>query len=495
MYNKGVHSIYHIRKALSMKKNNTKPANVQTENTADDLRKSMDAAARFFDRFGVVKLLGECGAYKEKGVPVRVILLYIFNLMFSPMSMYYQIKMGAFHEDFSKNTVYRFLENIHMNWHMFLLRLSASIIRYVAGLTDDKNNRYALLVDDTPLPKCGKAMELVSKYFNHATMGYEFGYRVLTLAWTDGVTTVPVRYSLLASSYDEKVRGTIKDDIDGRSLAGRIRKLARTSMNDLAVKFACEAVKSGIPASIIAFDSWFAVPQTISRLMKEARLTVIARLKTNAKQYYEHDGKMINIKTLYAMSKKRRGKSAWKLSVRVNLLVKEKNKIIERIPVKLVYLPNRANSKEWICLLSTDTEMDENEIIRQYGRRWNIEVMFKCSKQYLNFGKDFQAPSFEAQNAQIAIAFARYMLIAIEQRESEDYRSCGELFMLFCQELQDITFIKALALIVELFKEEMKKLLGITEAQIQSVVDYVISALPGYLQRSLSAANGIVQAA
>ena len=495
MYNKGVHSIYHIRKALSMKKNSTKPANVQTENTADDLRKSMDAAARFFDRFGVVKLLGECGAYKEKGVPVRVILLYIFNLMFSPMSMYYQIKMGAFHEDFSKNTVYRFLENIHMNWHMFLLRLSAGIIRYVAGLTDDKNNRYALLVDDTPLPKCGKAMELVSKYFNHVTMGYEFGYRVLTLAWTDGVTTVPVRYSLLASSYDEKVRGTIKDDIDERSLAGRIRKLARTSMNDLAVKFACEAVKSGIPASIIAFDSWFAVPQTISRLMKEARLTVIARLKTNAKQYYEHDGKMINIKTLYAMSKKRRGKSAWKLSVRVNLLVKEKNKIIERIPVKLVYLPNRANSKEWICLLSTDTEMDENEIIRQYGRRWNIEVMFKCSKQYLNFGKDFQAPSFEAQNAQIAIAFARYMLIAIEQRESEDYRSCGELFMLFCQELQDITFIKALALIVELFKEGMKKLLGITEAQIQSVVDYVISALPGYLQRSLSAANGIVQVA
>ena len=291
------------------------------------------------------------------------------------------------------------------------------------------------------------------------------------------------------------MRGTIKDDIDGRSLGGRIRKLARTSMNGLAVKFACEAVKSGIPASIIAFDSWFAVPQTISRLMKQARLTVIARLKTNAKQYYEHDGKMINIKALYTMSKKRRGKSAWKLSVRVNLLVKEKNKIIERIPVKLVYLPNRANSKEWICLLSTDTEMDENEIIRQYGRRWNIEVMFKCSKQYLNFGKDFQALSFEAQNAQIAIAFARYMLIAIEQRESEDYRSCGELFMLFCQELQDITFIKALALIVELFKEGMMKLLGITEAQIQSVVDYVISALPGYLQRSLSAANGIAQAA
>ena len=430
-----------------MRENNTKPSNVQQTkaiNTANDLRDSVDTATRFINRFGIVKLLGDCGAYKEKGVPVRVILLYIFNLMFSPMSMYYQLKMGAFHEDFSKNTVYRFLGNIRMNWHLFMLRLSTIIIRHVVGLTEDKNNRYALLVDDTPLPKCGKAMELVSRYFNHVTMGYDFGYRVLTLAWTDGVTIIPVRYSLLASSYDEKVRGRIRDDIDGRTLGARIRKLARTSMNDLTVRFACEAVKAGIPASIIAFDSWFAVPRTISRLMKEAELTVIARLKTNSKQHYEYNGKMINIKALYTMSNKRRGKAAWKLSVNVNLLVKEKNKIIERIPVKLVYLPNRANTKEWICILSTDTEMEENEIIRQYGKRWNIECMFKCSKQYLRFGKDFQSPSFETQNAQVAIAFTRYMMIAIEQRESEDYRSCGELFMLFYTELQDITFIQSL---------------------------------------------------
>ena len=481
-----------------MRENSTKPSNVQQTkaiNTANDLRDSVDAATRFIYRFGIVKLLGDCGAYKEKGVPVRVILLYIFNLMFSPMSMYYQLKMGAFHEDFSKNTVYRFLGNIRMNWHLFMLRLSTIIIRHVVGLTEDKNNRYALLVDDTPLPKCGKAMELVSRYFNHVTMGYDFGYRVLTLAWTDGVTTIPVRYSLLASSYDEKVRGRIRDDIDGRTLGARIRKLARTSMNDLTVRFACEAVKAGIPASIIAFDSWFAVPRTISRLMKEAELTVIARLKTNSKQHYEYNGKMINIKALYTMSNKRRGKAAWKLSVNVNLLVKEKNKIIERIPVKLVYLPNRANTKEWICILSTDTEMEENEIIRQYGKRWNIECMFKCSKQYLRFGKDFQSPSFETQNAQVAIAFTRYMMIAIEQRESEDYRSCGELFMLFYTELQDITFIQSLSIIVALFKDGMKNLLGVTEEQIQAVVDYVVSALPGYLQRSLSVANGLSEAA
>ena len=150
----------HSTKAVNAQQAKSNSSSKQNKEETTDLIESTDAAARFLNRFKIVKLLGECGAYKEKGVPIKVILLYIFNLMFSPMSMYYQIKLGAFHEEFSKNTVYRFLENVHMNWHSFLLRLSAIIIQHIAGLTDDKNNRYALLVDDTPLPKCGKAMEL-----------------------------------------------------------------------------------------------------------------------------------------------------------------------------------------------------------------------------------------------------------------------------------------------------------------------------------------------
>jgi len=482
-----------------MKNDSTKRTVSQQQNSENQVSKNDVAAcsgatAHFLKRFKIVALLGECGAYKAKGVPINVIMLYIFNLMFSPMSMYYQIKLDAFHEDFSKNTVYRFLGNIHMNWHCFLLRLSTMLIRYIAGLTTDTNKRYALLVDDTPLQKRGKEMELISKYFNHVTMGYEFGYRILTLAWTDGVTTIPVRYSLLASSHDEKVKGKIRTDLDGRSLGVRIRKMARTSMNDLTVKFARDAIKAGIPASIICFDSWFAVPRTISRLKKEAKLTVIARLKTNSKQYYEYEGKMMNIKTLYTIHRKRRGKAMWKLSLPVNLLVKEGSKVVERIPVKIVYLPNRANHKEWICLLSTDTTMSEEEIIRQYGKRWNIEVMFKTCKQYLKFGKDFQSPTFECQNAQIALAFTRYMFLAVEQRESEDKRSFGELFLLAYQEMQDISYGVAVMLIVSLFKDGMKHVLGISEEQIQAVVDYVMGNLPEYLLRTLSAANNVALA-
>ena len=67
--------------------------------------------------------------------------------------------------------------------------------------------------------------------------------------------------------------------------------------------------------------------------------------------------------------------------------------------------------------------------------------------------------------------------------------------MLFYTELQDITFIESLTLIVSLFKEGLMKLLGVTEEQIQEVVDYVVSSLPRYFQSSLSIANGFSQAA
>ena len=36
--------------------------------------------------------------------------------------------------------------------------------------------------------------------------------------------------------------------------------MAHTCANSLVVSFVCDAVKSGIPASAIAFDSWFATP-------------------------------------------------------------------------------------------------------------------------------------------------------------------------------------------------------------------------------------------
>jgi len=73
---------------------------------------------------------------------------------------------------------------------------------------------------------------------------------------------------------------------------------------------------------------------------------------------------------IYSSLKKRRGKSKYLLSVPVKLY----NKDNEIIDVRIVYVRDRNNRKNWIALISTDMALSEEEIIQLYGKRWDVEV-------------------------------------------------------------------------------------------------------------------------
>jgi len=53
------------------------------------------------------------------------------------------------------------------------------------------------------------------------------------------------------------------------------------------------------------------------------------------------------------------------------------------LPVKIVFVRNRNNQSEWLAILSTDTTLSNEEIVRIYGMRWDIETFFKFSKSFL----------------------------------------------------------------------------------------------------------------
>lgn len=62
-----------------MKNNNTKESTTQQEKSKNQVSKSdeaecRNATAHFLKRFKIVTILGECGAYKAKGVPISVIM-------------------------------------------------------------------------------------------------------------------------------------------------------------------------------------------------------------------------------------------------------------------------------------------------------------------------------------------------------------------------------------------------------------------------------------
>ena len=158
------------------------------------------------------------------------------------------------------------------------------------------------------------------------------------------------------------------------------------------------------------------------------------------------------------------------------------------IPAKVVYVRNRNNRKDYLCLLSTDLSLEENEITRLYGKRWDIEVFFKVCKSYLKLSKECHALSYDAMTAHTAVVFTRYMMLSLESRESNDIRSLGELFVYISNEMADITWLQALQMLLQLFRSTLSETAELTEEKINELVDNFLDTLPSLLKSLLCAA-------
>ena len=193
------------------------PRNSENENNV------LDFVTNFIAEFHIGKLLFKCNAGKEKGIPVMDIFRYLFCLLFSDRSMYMQRKTGVFKEAFSKNTVYRFLNSTKTNWQKFTTLLSANIINeFMKPLTSD-DRKDVFIIDDSLFDRSrSKKTELLAKVFDHCSMKYKRGYRMLTLGWSDGNSFVPVNHCLLSAA-DDKNLLCEAECYDGRSLAGKRR--------------------------------------------------------------------------------------------------------------------------------------------------------------------------------------------------------------------------------------------------------------------------------
>ena len=129
--------------------------------------------------------------------------------------------------------------------------------------------------------------------------------------------------------------------------------------------------------------------------------------------------------------------------------------------------------------------MCEEEIIRIYGKRWQIEVFFKTCKSMLNLIGECHSLSYDALTAHTAIVFLRYMLLSVEQRQNEDYRTLGELFFFLVDEMADITFYRSLTILMTALMASLCDILRLSNDQISGFMLDFESRLPKYLQNAL----------
>ncbi|AOM83889.1 transposase, IS4 [Salisediminibacterium beveridgei] len=197
----------------------------------------------------------------------------------------------------------------------------------------------------------------------------------------------------------------------------------------------------------------------------------------NSKQCYLINGKLVGLKELY--------KQANLVSGSKSILRSVHTITANDIRVKIVFVRNRNKKSEWLAILTTDCTLDDREIIKIYGMRWDIEVFFKTTKSLIRLQKEFQSRSYDALISHTTIVFARYIVLSWQHRCSTDDRTLGGLFYELCDQIEDLDWAIALQQLIELLPDTLQHVNRKIQKMVKDQLMQWIDALPNYIKAYL----------
>jgi len=244
---------------------------------------------------------------------------------------------------------------------------------------------------------------------------------------------------LYLSSTNAQING-ISEGIDKRTSGYKRRVEALQPAPQHIPAMLTRALSAGIQASYVLMDTWFTQPPLI-RAIVEQGLDVIGMIKAT-NQRYVIDGQLLSLKQLYRCAQ---------LTGQKNGVLRSIHTVMASgVPVKVIFVQNRNKKSEWLAILSTDCTLSDQEIVRIYGMRWDIEVFFKTTKSLLRLQKEFQGRSYDLLISHTTIVFSRYIVLSWQNRCNTDDRTLGGFFYELCDEIQDLDWAVALQQLVEL---------------------------------------------
>lgn len=430
----------------------------------DSSEKTKIALLQTFKTLELSKILRTAGIRKAQGFSVFEVFKVLLLLVFQGKNLYRYLDSNRSDKAASKNTYYRFLNESTYNWRRFLLLLASKVISLLNKLTrPDRVN--VLILDDSIIPRNrSKKVELLAKVHNHADNTYPYGFTMLTLGWSDGYSFIPTDFAMLSSRNKSNRVQEISANIDKRTNGYKRRTEALQKKTDVAKVLIQNTLNQGITADYVLMDTWFTHEPMIQSVLDEG-LDVIGMVK-QLKQRYAYQGKWYSLKELRTLVPK---------NSRGNILGSVSVKTKKGIPVKLVFVKNRNNKREWLAILSTDLTLSSEEIIRIYGNRWSIEVFFKSAKSFMKLGKEFQGLSYDMAISHTTIVYCRYILLEWLRREEKDQKTFGELFFMFCDDIRDMDLVTALQSLMSLFMEQLNSVVSenieTVKCQLQQWVD------------------------
>lgn len=225
-------------------------------------------------------------------------------------------------------------------------------------------------------------------------------------------------------------------------------------------------------------DTWFTQAPLIESITDKG-LFVIGMVK-QMKQHYRYNDKLLKLDELFKRVRPTFQKKEVLGSIQVCLQTDQQT------PVKMVFVRNRNKKREWLAILSTDTALSDEEIVRIYGMRWDIETFFKCTKSMLKLAKEFQGRSYDSMISHTTLVLTRYILLEWNRRNEQDPKTIGVLFFLMCEEVKDLDLVTALQQLLELFETLSKGEVSFSTETLKSQLLHWFESLPSYIKDSLS---------
>lgn len=140
---------------------------------------------------------------------------------------------------------------------------------------------------------------------------------------------------------------------------------------------------------------------------------------------------------------------------------------------RIVSVRNK-HKKDWLALLSMNTELHQVDVVRIYGKRWDIKVFFRTAKQHLDLETGCQARDFDALIAHTTIVMLRYLFLALEQCRHNDPRTLDLLFHACCDEVRDLEYLEALQRILTLAMLNLQENKQVAEEMCQAIMAEIL---------------------
>ena len=401
----------------------------------------------FLKAFKALKLAGllrESGIRKAQGIKVAQVFELLLLLAFQGKNLYRYLDSKYQETAASKNTYYRFLNTSTYNWRRFLSSLSAKVISSFSRLTRPDRIKVFVLDDSVISRNRSKHVELLANLYDHADHRFIKGFTMLALGWTDGYSFVPTDFAMMSSASKANRIQEVSEAIDKRTSGYKRRSEAIKKKTDVAVQMIRNALNQGIQADYVLMDTWFTHEPMIRSILDEG-LDVIGMVKQLKQRYHYKEGFYTLPELRKLLPEHTPGNQFG------SIIVKTKT----GIPVKLVFVRNRNNKRDWLTVLSTDLSLSDEEIIRIYGNRWAIEVFFKSTKSLMKLGTEFQGRSYDMMISHTTIVFTRYILLEWLRRNEKDDKTLCELFFRLCDDIQDMALSTALQSLMSVFVEQL----------------------------------------